>query len=165
MRSRNIRIVLVVCCATALAFSLLVWAKQAAPSGGSQGVAASSARNPKTMLLPNNPDYNKPVDPQTLADRKYALDKPIWQGHLDWCKGDSGQVDCPSAYLATYPECIYKGGRSCLMSKAIDSAKANNCSWAFQLSLICQCHNTEAATQIAVAGQDAVCGYLKTPER
>ena len=85
-----------------------------------------------------------------------------WQVGILWAKGDSGAVDCPQLYGATYPECIFKGGRSCLMSKALDSAKANNCSWAFQLTLITQCHNGAAAMSLAKAGQDNVCGYEKT---
>jgi len=91
-----------------------------------------------------------------------AGDKPDWMKHIDWSIGNTGPVDCPEQYLATYPECIFGGGRACLMSKAIESAKANNCSWAFRLTLITQCHNGAAQTSIANAGQDAVCNYLKT---
>jgi len=88
--------------------------------------------------------------------------RPDWMNDIDWSIGNTGPVDCPEQYLATYPECIFGGGRACLMSKAIDSAKANNCSWAFRLTLITQCHNGTAQSRIANAGQDAVCNYLKT---
>jgi hypothetical protein len=88
--------------------------------------------------------------------------RPRWMDHIDWSIGNTGPVDCPEQYLATYPECIFGGGRACLMSKAIEAAKANNCSWAFRLTLITQCHNGAAQTDIANAGQDAVCSYLKT---
>lgn len=90
------------------------------------------------------------------------MDQPDWQKHIDWAIGNTGAVDCPDQYLATYPECIANGGRSCLMGKAIEAAKANNCSWAFKLTLITQCHNSGAQTAIAQAGESAVCEYLKT---
>jgi hypothetical protein len=99
--------------------------------------------------------------PQLTALMKNAT-KPDWQTNIDWSIGNTGPVDCPEQYAATYPECIFKGGRSCLMRKAIDSAKANNDSWAFQLTLITQCHNSAAQTSIANAGQQAVCDYLRT---
>jgi hypothetical protein len=88
--------------------------------------------------------------------------RPEWMDDVDWAIGNTGPVDCPEQYLATYPECIFGGGRSCLMRKAIDSAKANNCSWAFRLTLITQCHNGAAQLRVANAGQDAICNYLKT---
>jgi hypothetical protein len=47
------------------------------------------------------------------------------------------------------------------MSRAVDSAKANNCSYAFRLTLITQCHNGGAQQAIGAAGQDSVCAYLK----
>src|SRR5262249_12992995 len=54
-----------------------------------------------------------------------------FKGNLDWCIGnhtvDPGQTNCPGDYAATYPECLTGGGRACLMTKAIDSAKANDC--------------------------------------
>jgi hypothetical protein len=87
-----------------------------------------------------------------------------WQLHLNWCIGNSdalGSVDCPDKYLSTYPECYASGGRKCLMGKAIQSAKDNDCANAFRLSLICQCHNVGARDKINAAGQDAVCSFLK----
>lgn|ERR1700688_194354 len=84
-----------------------------------------------------------------------------WQAHLDWCIGNTGAPDCPELYIATYPECLTQGNRSCLLRKAIDSAKANDCANSFRLSLICQCHNAGAQMDLARAGQPAVCAYLK----
>ena len=91
--------------------------------------------------------------------------KPDWQKHLDWSISNSdagGSVDCPDKYLTTYPECQVSGGRSCMMKKAIQSAKDNDCANALRVSLITQCHNTPARDQISRAGQAAVCRYLKT---
>jgi hypothetical protein len=94
-----------------------------------------------------------------------AQNKSDWQKHLDWSIQNSdagGSVDCPDKYLATYPECFVSGGRSCMMKKAIQSAKDNDCSNAHRVSQITQCHNVTARDLIREAGQDAVCQYLKT---
>jgi hypothetical protein len=95
-----------------------------------------------------------------------SQNKPDWQGHIDWSVGnhttDPGETNCVDQYLATEPACITAGGRSCLMARAIASAKSNNCSYAFRLTLITQCHNGGAQQAIGSAGQGAVCDYLKT---
>lgn len=92
--------------------------------------------------------------------------KPDWQNHIDWCIGhhttDPGGTDCAGQYTATEPKCIAGGGRACLMERAIDAAKHNNCSYAFRLTLICQCHNSNAQQQLGEAGPQKVCDYLKT---
>jgi hypothetical protein len=96
----------------------------------------------------------------------FGQDKPDWQKHIDWSIGnhttDPGETNCVDQYAATEPACITGGGRSCLMVRAIDSAKANNCSYALRLTLITQCHNGGAQQAIGGAGQGAVCNYLKT---
>jgi hypothetical protein len=96
----------------------------------------------------------------------FGQDKPDWQKHIDWSIGnhttDPGETNCVDQYAATEPACITGGGRSCLMARAIDSAKANNCSYALRLTLITQCHNGGAQQAIGGAGQSAVCNYLKT---
>jgi hypothetical protein len=89
-----------------------------------------------------------------------ARSAPVWHQHIDWAIGNTGAVDCPEQYL-TYLDCILGGGRSCLMRHAIEEARANNCSLAFRLTLITQCHNSGAQTAIALAGEAAVCDYLK----
>jgi hypothetical protein len=103
--------------------------------------------------------------PSGLTDA-FAQDKPDWQHHIDWSIGnhttDPGETNCVDQYAATEPACITGGGRSCLMARAIDSAKANNCSYALRLTLITQCHNGGAQQAIGAAGQGAVCNYLKT---
>jgi len=93
-------------------------------------------------------------------------DKPDWQKHIDWAIGnhtsDPGQTNCPEQYAATEPHCMTDGGRACLMTKAIDSAKHNNCGYAFRLTLITQCHNQDAQAVLASAGSQAVCAYEAT---
>jgi hypothetical protein len=93
-------------------------------------------------------------------------DKPDWQKHIDWCIGnntsDPGETNCVDQYAATEPKCITDGGRACLLVRAIDSAKHNNCNYAFRLTTICQCHNGGARQQLGEAGEGAVCAYLKT---
>lgn len=88
-----------------------------------------------------------------------------WQKNLSWCIGNTdagGAVNCSADYATTYPECIASGGRSCIMGKAINSAKAGDKANAYRLSLMCQCHNTGAKDGIMYcAGQDAVANYLK----
>jgi hypothetical protein len=85
-----------------------------------------------------------------------------WQQDIDWSIGDSGAPDCIDQYLATLPECLTSGNRSCMMRHAIQAAKDGNCQWAMRLTLITQCHNAGAAQGIAHAGEQAVCAYLKT---
>jgi hypothetical protein len=104
---------------------------------------------------------------QHLALFKAALNieplpPPAVRANLDWSIGNTGAPDCPLEYAA-YPECLLpgSGARSCLMQKAIASAKANDCSNAFRLSLITQCYNQEAQKGIAAAGPEAVCTYLR----
>src|SRR6266496_5906326 len=86
----------------------------------------------------------------------FAQGKPGWQSHIDWSIGnhttDPGETNCPDQYAATEPACIVGGGRQCLMVRAIDSAKANNCSYAMRLTLITQCHNGQAQQEIGGAG-------------
>lgn len=95
--------------------------------------------------------------PEAFADFKDSL---------QWCIGnysrDPGETNCPGDYVATYPECLTGGGRACLMSKAIQAAKANDCANAFRLAQICQCHNDGARDEIRAAGPQAVCDFLKT---
>jgi hypothetical protein len=87
-----------------------------------------------------------------------------WRANIDWCIGNSdagGSVDCPDKYV-TYPECIVSGGRSCLMKKAIQSAKDKDYANSFRLAQICQCHNVGARDGIIYCGgQQGVGDYLK----
>jgi hypothetical protein len=97
---------------------------------------------------------------------RVSADKPDWQKHIDWAIGnhttDPGETNCVEQYVATEPACITGGGRACLMARAIDSARHNNCSYAMRLTLITQCHNQGAQQAIGEAGESAVCGYEKT---
>jgi hypothetical protein len=96
-----------------------------------------------------------------------GLGKPDWQIHIDWAIHDDGawEPQCIQKVLSVYPECVvpYPGtGRACVMRKAIAAAKADNCNHAFEMALLCQCHNADAQKAIGNAGQQAVCDYLKT---
>ncbi len=105
--------------------------------------------------------YYSLVNEQITALEK---EKPGWQQNLDWSISNSdagGSVNCSDQYLATYPECLMSGGRSCIMRKAIESARAGDCENALRVSLITQCHNPAVSHQIQAAGAEAVCTYLK----
>jgi hypothetical protein len=80
--------------------------------------------------------------------------------HVDWAIGNTGHPNCADQYIATYPACLLEGNRSCLMRKAIESARSRDCNNAVRLTLITQCHSSSAQQQIAAAGADAVCTYL-----
>jgi hypothetical protein len=84
------------------------------------------------------------------------------QGNIDWSIGNTGAPDCPDQYVATEPKCLTEGNRSCLMRRAIDSAKHTNDSYAKRLTLITQCHNGGAAASIGRASEKAVGDYLRT---
>ena len=115
---------------------------------------------PKEYSLP--PRYYSVVMQQSAALEKQ---KPDWEQNLDWSMNNrdaGGSVDCQDRYLSTYPECMLRGGRSCIMEKAISSAKAGDCENALRSALITQCHNPKAAQQIQEAGAPEVCSYLKT---
>jgi len=98
----------------------------------------------------------------TLLAFRVLADKPEWQSNIDWSIGNTGAPDCVNQYLATEPRCLTEGNRSCLMRRAIESAKSENCSYAMRLTLITQCHNGHAQQTIGAAGEAAVCGYLRS---
>jgi hypothetical protein len=112
------------------------------------------------------PAQPTPSQPAPTHTALAGAQKPDWQNHIDWCTGhyttDPGGTDCVNQYTATEPKCVTGGGRACLMERAIDSAKHNNCSYAFRLTVICQCHNGNAQQQLGEAGQQKVCDYEKT---
>jgi hypothetical protein len=87
-----------------------------------------------------------------------------WRGNLDWCIRNTeagGSTNCPQDY--PYPECVAYGGRACLMTKAIQSAKDNDYANSYNLALVCQCHNGDARDGfVYCAGQKAIGDYLKT---
>jgi hypothetical protein len=101
-----------------------------------------------------------------IFEHGFGAQKPHWQEAIDWAIGnhtaDPGETNCVEQYMYTEPACITGGGRACLMTHAIDSAKHNNCSYAMRLTLITQCHNQRAQQTLAEAGQQAVCEYEKT---
>jgi C1A family cysteine protease len=125
------------------------------------GDAAAWAEVPeKEYALPSG-YYSQLVQQTAILDQQ----KPQWQQDLEWSVSNrdaGGSVDCLDQYLAAYPECITRGGRSCMMSKAIASAKAGDCNNAFRVALITQCHNGRAQAGIQSAGLQNVCNYLQT---
>jgi hypothetical protein len=88
-------------------------------------------------------------------------ERPEWQNHIDWSIGYTGAPDCPDQYARTEPHCLAEGNRSCLMRRAIQSAKRNNCSYAMRLTLITQCHNPSAQQALVRGGVFPICQYLK----
>lgn len=111
---------------------------------------------------PDGRKYGKNSIEQLSAS---SSQRPDWQIHIDWAvanvTSDPGETNCVDKYLATEPSCVMDGGRSCLMQKAIKSAKAGDCSRAIRLTLITQCHNQAAQQAILEAGESAMCAYLK----
>jgi hypothetical protein len=93
-----------------------------------------------------------------------GYDLPEWQTHIQWAFNNTdagGSVGCAADYAAAadefnnagIAECVIYGGRSCVMNFAISAAKANDFNQAFQLTLLTQCQNDEAAAAIRAAGQ------------
>jgi hypothetical protein len=105
--------------------------------------------------------------PQAAAPTNVSLPAIAQEAHshIDWCitneTHDPGMTNCVPEYLQTEPHCILGGGRSCILSRAINAAKSGNCSYAFRLTRICQCHNTQAQAVLDAWGQNSVCDYLK----
>jgi len=122
---------------------------------------AGSASTPTSAMAQPIPSAPAPTNTALAGGQK-----PDWQNHIDWCTGNyttaPGATNCVDQYTATEPKCISGGGRACLMERAIDSAKHNNCSYAFRLTLICQCQNGNAQQQLGEAGQQKVCDYETT---
>jgi hypothetical protein len=124
---------------------------------------ADAQNQPQAQPQPNAHQVSPQMEQQAQAQLQKFFTEPGWQIDIDWAIGNTGAPDCPQLYAATYPECLWNGrNRSCLMEKAIASAKANDCANSFRLTVITQCHNGAAATELAQAGQDNICNYLKT---
>src|SRR5262249_47301790 len=91
----------------------------------------------------------------SAQDRRAAYEIDI-----DWAANDTGTPDCPWLY-APVPDCLLGGNRSCVISHAIDQAKANQDFAAFGLVLITQCHNPGQQKVLVQAGPYAVANYLR----
>lgn len=103
-----------------------------------------------------------------------AQQAPDWQIHLNWSIHNQGHVDCGEQYSPYptcavcppdwkgHPDCLAHGGRACMMSYAINNARAGRCDLAFAESLVTQCHNGTARRAIETAGSPAVCRYLRS---
>jgi secreted trypsin-like serine protease len=127
-------------------------------------LAQSSARNPQARTAEKSaqkPEAAKATTAQLSGDLISV--RPEWMIHIDWSIRNTdagGSTNCPGLY--PYPGCVLRGGRACLMSQAINSAKAGSCSDAFRVTLVTQCHNKEAQQAIQSAGPTNVCSYLKS---
>jgi secreted trypsin-like serine protease len=115
---------------------------------------------------PNSPSGNPPVPPPPEKVSENMQNNPPtqraeWMTHIDWSIRNTdagGSTDCPARY--TDPGCVLNGGRACLMSQAINAAKASGCAEALKTTLVTQCHNPEAQKAILAAGEKNVCAYL-----
>jgi cellulose biosynthesis protein BcsQ len=87
-----------------------------------------------------------------------------WQANINWSINDSGPVECPSQFteFKTGSQCVFGGGRKCLMAAAIDAAKHGDYKTAFNMAVVTQCHNPSAAETIRTAGPQAVGDYLRS---
>ncbi|MBY5698504.1 hypothetical protein [Rhizobium leguminosarum] len=110
---------------------------------------------------------------ESIAD-PVAIDE--WQKHVKWSTENTGVPNCEGMYMAAnMNHCLaagvsayagrdpprWVGNRSCVMASAIGNAHAGNCGGAFGLTLLTQCHNGAAQTQLQQAGPDRVCEFLK----
>lgn len=96
---------------------------------------------------------------------KASSQRPAWQDHIQWAAANSdaaGSTDCPDQYFAVdLSSCLIAGGRTCVMARAVQAAKAGDCASAFRFTLITQCHNASAQQALSDAGEKAVCSYLR----
>lgn len=102
-----------------------------------------------------------PVDTPTPAPGELTAEA---RQNIDWSRGNTGAVDCDLQY-GDFPVCIFLGGRSCVMQRAVAAAKVGNCHDAFRWTLTTQCHNAHAQETIRSSGEAAVCAYLAREER
>lgn len=86
--------------------------------------------------------------------------RPAYEIDIDWAANDTGAPDCPWLYVPV-PDCLMGGNRSCVISHAIDQAKANQDFAAFGLVLITQCHNPTEQQNLINAGPYVVANYLR----
>lgn len=77
---------------------------------------------------------------------------------LQWCAQDSATPSCTAQYAILAPQCIDGGFRSCLVGKARQAARTDNCAVAFKLARLCQCHNPTVRDALE---QGAVCDWLQ----
>ncbi len=97
------------------------------------------------------------------------VQKPEWQVHLDWSFMNSdagGAVNCGWDYVPLgAADCIFAGGRACVMIKAKEAAQLVNSQGrgsarAFALARLTQCHNSHARDTLDIAGEGAVTAYI-----
>jgi hypothetical protein len=113
----------------------------------------------------SNVEARSVLEQYLAATEKLRMErKPEWQVHLDWAIKNTGSPDCPELYVASDVDCLWKGNRACLMSRAINAAKADRLKDAFEKALVAQCQSPGAGLSILNAGTVAVVNYLKARE-
>lgn len=89
--------------------------------------------------------------------------KPDWQCNIDWAEQNvtgPDQLNCPDQYTYVAPQCIFSGGRACVIGYARAAAALGYTDQAFRLALLTQCHNPDARRTIDNAGAERVASYL-----
>jgi hypothetical protein len=138
------------------------------PSPKTESGAPPGEKPEARIGTPDSPSVNPSVSPpsgkvsESADNNPPATQRAEWMSHIDWSIRNTdagGSTDCPALY--TDPGCVLNGGRACLMSQAINAAKADGCSEALKITLVTQCHNSEAQQAILAAGEQSVCAYLK----
>ena len=128
------------------------------PPSANVGPTSSPEQNPRSRTIAPLP---KTATKGATANAPPA-EREEWMTHIDWSIGNTdagGATDCPAQYPDT--ACILVGGRACLMTEAINAAKAGTCAEALKTTLVTQCHNPHAQQTIIAAGEERVCAYLK----
>ncbi len=96
---------------------------------------------------------------QTPAKNSAPDATPEWITNIEWSIRDTGPVNCPEQY-SLVTDCRTEG-RACVMRRAIQLARLQECGQAYDLTMVTQCHNPAAQKSIAAAGVDQVCQYLR----
>ena len=78
---------------------------------------------------------------------------------LAWCATDTAIPSCTKEYAIVAPPCLGGGFRACLIEKARNAARSNDCAVAFKLARVCQCHNPGVRDALE---EGAVCDWLRS---
>jgi hypothetical protein len=97
-----------------------------------------------------------------LPSASFAQDS--WQGDIDWAASNSdagGSVDCPADYASNEVwYAVVSGGRAAVINEALFAAYKQDFDRSYNLVLLTQCHNPDAAQRLLNAGQRDVLTYL-----
>jgi hypothetical protein len=78
---------------------------------------------------------------------------------LAWCASDRTIPSCTAEYATVAPACLGEGFRACLIEKAANAARSNDCGVALKLARVCQCHNPAVRDALE---ESAVCDWLRS---